>query len=97
MKSLLIVKKIRIIICDVSNKENVTEKLKKIRKKKAVRHMDDEFYYDEGFPFDIELYNDLESVLATDSNSGSISGSSGAISVDFQVFLVLALGVLQEF
>lgn len=33
MKSLLIVKKIRIIICDVSNKENVTEKLKKIRKK----------------------------------------------------------------
>lgn len=57
--------------------------------------MSDDFYYDEGFPFDIELYNDLEgTALATGSNSDFASGSSAAASSDFQLFLVLALGVL---
>ena len=64
------------------------------RYKKAVKKMSNDFYDDEEEFLDLELYNDLGYSLATDSNSDFMDGSSIPASLDFQIFLVLALGFI---
>lgn len=56
--------------------------------------MSNDFYDDEEEFLDLELYNDLGYSLATDSNSDFMDGSFVAAPFDFQLFVVLAFGVL---